>query len=119
DVWVRGWEVIPGDNNVEKIDEGIMRARGGLILLSGRALEGWDSAQYDALVARVAQRGHEGAFLMPVLHGADVEVPPLLAAWAPLPSSDIEGIARAILKHAGIDVGDAPALGKRLRPPQT
>lgn len=119
DVWVRGWKIVPGDNNVEKLDDGLMRACGGLILLSGRALAGWDRAQYDAIVARAAQRGLEGALVMPVLLDEAVEVPPLLATWAPAASTDIDAIARAILKHAGIDLGDAPALGRLLRPPPT
>jgi tetratricopeptide (TPR) repeat protein len=117
EVWVRGWEVVPGDNIVEMIDGGLARALGGLILLSGRVLTDWERAQYDALVARAEKRRDEGMFVMPVLLGADVKVPPLLESWAPAPCADVSTIARAILKHAGFDLGDAVALGKLLHPP--
>ncbi len=86
-VWFDGWEIVGGDNFVQKMDQGLLECRGALLLLSDRSLEGsWTEQEYHAMLARsvepenrVARSASDGGgprpkpFVIPIRAG-DVDV---------------------------------------------
>ena len=98
--WLRGWEIGPGDVVVQRIEEGIANADGGLVVISARGLaEPWAQAQHDAVINHAVV---SGKFVIPVVIGGDsVAMPQLLAIRQPVAIDDIEGIVRAVLRLSG------------------
>ena len=77
EVFIDSWEIAAGDVLVHKIDEGILKAKTGILVVSPEALSRpWVLEEYAAMMSRAVEGKQR---LIPVLL-ADAEMPPLLAA---------------------------------------
>lgn len=104
-IFYDGWELIPGDVFVTKIDEGLAGSRTGLLVVSPRSLAyPWVDEQYAAiLTATVRRKGR----LIPILLG-EARLPPMLATRHAIDFTGLSGdryeqrvreLANAILAH--------------------
>jgi hypothetical protein len=76
EVFIDSWEIEPGDVLVHKIDEGKLKAKTGILVVSPEALSRpWVLEEYAAMMSRAVEGKQR---LIPVLL-ADAEMPPLLA----------------------------------------
>lgn len=51
DAWVEGWEILPGDVKVLRLEEGLARAHGALVLVAQEGLdEPWARQTYAAVL---------------------------------------------------------------------
>ncbi len=77
EVFLDVWEIGPGDTLVHRLDEAILHASSGILVVSPAALQRpWVRAEYAAMATRSVQGRQR---LIPVLLG-DAELPPLLAS---------------------------------------
>jgi len=77
EVFIDSWEIAPGDVLVHKIDEGILKSKTGILVVSPEALSRpWVLEEYAAMMNRAVEGKQR---LIPVLL-ADAEMPPLLAS---------------------------------------
>ena len=115
DAWFKGWELLAGDVMSTRIEEGLRKADGGLVLVGNHTLSGWSGEEYAALLGR-AQVENSRCFLIPVVCGDTAPIPPFLDSRIKLRVDDVEGIVRAVCLLLGIATGDKPRLGVRWRP---
>jgi hypothetical protein len=114
DAWFDGWEIRPGDDIVERIEDGLARSQVALVFLSSTPGEGghWAGSERSSLVALRLQT--PGRRVIPVLVDPDAEVPPLLQALDHRSIDDYDDIRDAIL-----GVSRKPRLGMPSSPPPT
>ncbi len=94
DAWVDQWEILPGDDIVAKINEGLASYDVGLLFLSKTSLEsGWVTAEVSTLIYQMIE---DGKRVIPVMIDADAPVPPLLRPRARLGLERIEELIAAI-----------------------
>ena len=76
EVFIDSWEIAPGDVLVHKIDEGVLKAKTGVLVVSPEALSRpWVLEEYAAMMRRAVEGKQR---LIPVLL-AEADMPPLLA----------------------------------------
>ncbi|TVS19377.1 MAG: CHAT domain-containing protein, partial [Gammaproteobacteria bacterium] len=117
--WYDGWEILGGDNFVAKMDDGLRRAHGGLILCtpSGVGEGSWSYEEFSALMGRVVDQRHRSQkpFLIPLESGNCPDMPQFLKIRSPLPASDapedLDRLAKHILRHCGLIDPETPPLG--------
>ncbi|MFO0873485.1 MAG: CHAT domain-containing protein [Phycisphaerales bacterium] len=110
DAWYDGYEVGPGDDIVEKMNNGLAKCDVGLLVFSRNTDQGrWVKAEINALFhARV----EEGKVLIPVIVGDDAKIPPLVKPLARVRIEEIDRIHDAI-HHRRVK----PPLGSSTRAP--
>ena len=96
------WEIGSADVLVHRLDEGLLRSRAGVLVVSPASLASlWVRAEYAAMMQRAVEGQHR---LIPVLL-ADAEMPPLLAsrlyidfrhADGPVYTAKVQELARAL-----------------------
>lgn len=122
DCWFDGWEIVAGDNFVFKMEDGLRRADGCLVLLTGDGIgEGsWSHEEYAYFAARMVENrgGGSQAFVIPLVDEGCTAVPPFLAARHSLRPDAHDAIAHAIRRHTGHAQADAPPLGPLLEQPR-
>ena len=76
DAWFDAWEILPGDDFVARINEGLADCDAGLIFFSHAAAKSaWVTAETSTLIHQMIT---EGRRLIPVLLESDAPIPPLL-----------------------------------------
>ncbi|MBI3270467.1 MAG: CHAT domain-containing protein [Planctomycetes bacterium] len=110
DAWVDQWEIQPGDNIVQKVNEGLETFDVGLLFVSQAALDSaWVKEEVWAMLYRMIE---EGKAIIPVLLEPDVKLPPMLATRCRIPAEDVPGLIDAILHRS-----KKPPLGPTTPPP--
>lgn len=99
DAFLDRWEILPGDNFVAKLNEGLSRAEFFVLLLSEHSLtKVWPKAEQDAATVRMVE---DNARVIPVNLGvASKDLPPLLRTihWVPLTGAgDVETAVNRIV----------------------
>src|SRR5262249_15311876 len=102
DIFLDEWEIGPGDVLVHRLDEGLLRSRNGVLVVSPAALaRPWVQNEYAAMMTRAVEGQQR---LIPVLL-ADAAMPPLLASrvWIDFRHADgpvymerVQQLARAL-----------------------
>src|SRR5713101_7364416 len=94
DPWVDEWEIRPGNDFVQRINDGLAACDAGLIFFSSSSLgSAWVSAEVSTIIY---QRIQEGRCVIPVMIDADAPVPPLLKPYARLGVEQVEALIDAI-----------------------
>ncbi len=108
DAWLDGWEIAPGDDIVQKIEQGLDECEVGLVFLSSTPAPGgrWMGAEvstmtHDRLEGRLGR-------VIPVLLDPDAAIPALLRPLDRRRVEDYEAVRAAIL-----GVTSKPELGPR------
>jgi tetratricopeptide (TPR) repeat protein len=101
------WDIAPGDVLVHKLDEGILKSRNGILIVSPASLSRpYVQAEYAAMMTRAIEGKQR---LIPVLL-KDAEMPPLLASrvWVDFRNADgpdylarVSGLVRALKGERG------------------
>lgn len=100
-VWLDAWQLIPGDSIRRRIDDGLLRSRRGIVVVSPAFLrKPWAQAELDALFSQDLASGNT---LIPIWHGVTRDevaaASPLLAARLALSTAEgIEAICGAVLR---------------------
>ena len=98
DAWVDEWEILPGQDFVTKINQGLKECDVGLVFLSSASMDGkWQQAEISGLMAMMV---NENKPLIPVLLDADVPVDPLLQSRSKLGLDQFDRVRR----HTGIGI---------------
>jgi tetratricopeptide (TPR) repeat protein len=94
DAWVDEWEILPGDDFVSKINDGLARCDAGLIFFSSATKDGkWVGAEISALIVQMIEGGKR---VIPVMLDPDVLLPPLLRARCRIGIEQFDQIVDAI-----------------------
>ena len=94
DAWVDQWEILPGQDFVAKINEGLKACDVGLVFLSSASMNGdWQQAEISALTALMVK---EKKPLIPILLDADVPIDPLLLSRSKLGIEQFDQLVNAI-----------------------
>jgi len=111
DAWLDKWEIAPGDDFVQAINQGLDECEVGLVFFSSQP---WRGRWFDAEVSTLTLfQVEEGRRLIPVMLDASVSVPPLLKRLARRSVDDFELIVDAILNRSR-----KPPLGPLISQPQ-
>ncbi len=109
DAWYDDWEIQPGDNVVEKINQALDSCEVGLVFFSKKPWPGkWFTAEHTALVHDQIEKGRR---VIPVMIDADADLPALLRPRARRGIEDFEQIVDAI---SGVE--RRPPLGRAPEP---
>jgi tetratricopeptide (TPR) repeat protein len=104
--WVDGWEILPGDSIVAKINEGLAKCDAGLIFLSKTSLgSNWVEAEADTLTYGRIEHGKR---VIPVMIDPDAPVPPLLQPLARLGIDQIDQLIAALKGETGKPIVKPP-----------
>ena len=96
EVWLDKWEIVPGDNIVDKINSGLEAADAGLIVFSVHSADSnWVSAEISYLTYEMIG---EKKLIIPVMAGEDAYIPALLRPLARIQITETQSIADA-LRH--------------------
>ena len=94
DAWWDSWEILPGDNFVTKINQGLEECDCGVVFLSNASLAGaWHQDEISILKTMAVD---EKRPLIPVLLDANVKVPAILRVYARLSADQIPELIAAI-----------------------
>ena len=105
DAWVDEWEILPGQDFVASINQGLKDCDVGLVFLSSASMDGkWQQAEISALTAMMV---NENKPLIPVLLDEDVPVDPLLQSRSKLGIDQFEQLVAAIYGRS-----NKPTLGQ-------
>ncbi|MEJ8846112.1 tetratricopeptide repeat protein [Variovorax rhizosphaerae] len=97
DAWLDKWEIRPGDDFVQRINEGLTDYDVGLVFFSS---EPWPGKWFDAEVSTLTLfQVEEGRRLIPVMVDAQAPLPPLLKRYARRSVDDFDQIVDAIRGH--------------------
>ncbi|MGH7556017.1 MAG: TIR domain-containing protein, partial [Longimicrobiales bacterium] len=106
DAWLDEWEILPGDNFVTKINEGLEKCDVGVVFLSKASLEGkWHQDEITMLKVLAVD---EQRPLIPVMLDADAQVPIILRPYSKLSADQIPQLIDAIEGRTG-----RPRLGEK------
>ena len=95
DAWLDKWEIQPGDDFVQGINEGLADYDVGLVFFSSAPWSGkWFGAEISTITLFQVE---EGRRLIPVMLDAQVPLPPLLKRYARRSTDEFEQIVDAIL----------------------
>ena len=95
DAWFDKWEIQPGDDFVQGINEGLADYDVGLVFFSSAAWPGkWFGAEVSTITLFQVE---EGRRLIPVMLDAQAPLPPLLKPYARRGADEFEQIVDAIL----------------------
>jgi hypothetical protein len=112
EIFLDRWEILPGDNFVQKLNEGLRRAEFFILLLSSYSLNRvWPKAEQDAATVRMVE---DNARVIPVNLGVrSQDLPPLLRVihWVSL--GDPSGVPSAVgrIRDAIYRTSPKPPLG--------
>ena len=99
DPWLDKWEILGGDDIVQKINQGLAECDAGLIVYSEHTADSrWVTAESSFLTLMSVENGRK---LIPVKIGDDAPVPPLLETRLWRRIEDVQGIADALLNRSG------------------
>jgi len=94
DAWWDVWEILPGDNFVAKINEGLDLCNCGVVFLSNESLAGaWQQEEITILKSLAVD---EKRSLIPVVLDPNVMVPPILRVHSRLSADQIPQLIEAI-----------------------
>ena len=115
DLWSER-DLLPGDLVVEEREKALRSCAGGVVLISSRSLDAWEAESLQVLIRRAVQL--EG-FVVPVLTGNEVSLPPYLSAREPGRIDKLDELVLGIRKRLN-GVHEKSVLpesepGKRLR----
>ncbi len=97
--WVDQWEILPGDDFVQAINEGLAACDLGLIFLSKAAAEGkWVEAEINRLTQQAVEQGKR---VIPVLLEADAPIPELLRTRVHIQVHETDRLIAAIRRESG------------------
>lgn len=95
DAWFDTWEIQPGDDSVQGMNQGLADYDVGLVFFSSAP---WPGKWFDAEVSTITLfQVEEGRRLIPVMLDAQAPLPPLLKPYARRSADDFEQIVDAIL----------------------
>src|SRR5438270_3201167 len=107
DAWWDVWEILPGDNFVAKINEGLDLCNCGVVFLSNESLAGaWQQEEITILKSLAVD---EKRSLIPVVLDPNVKVPPILRVHSRLSADQIPQLIEAIYGRAGAGACRLPA----------
>ncbi|HME00223.1 MAG TPA: TIR domain-containing protein [Terriglobia bacterium] len=105
DAWLDEWEILPGDNLVTKINQGLETCNAGVVFLSKASLDGkWHQDEITMLKVLAVD---EGRPVIPVLLDPDAKVPVILRPYSRLTADQIPQLIDAIMGRTG-----KPGLGE-------
>ncbi len=94
DAWFDGWEILPGDDFVTKINQGLDSCDVGLIFFSNASLDGkWHQAEINALTVLTVENNRP---LIPVLLDLDAKIPALLRSRSRVAADQVQDLIDAI-----------------------
>ena len=94
DPWVDAWEILPGENIVAKVNQGLADADAGIIFCSKQAMASdWVQNELNTLLQLAIEQQKP---LIPVMIDPDTPLPPLLQSRLNLDSTNVEGLINAI-----------------------
>jgi hypothetical protein len=94
DAWWDNWEILPGDNFVAKINQGLDECNCGVVFLSNESLEGAWHFEEITILKNLAVT--EKRPLIPVVLDANVKIPPILRVLSRLSADQIPQLIEAI-----------------------
>src|SRR6516165_8649087 len=95
DAWLDEWEILPGDNFVTKINQGLEQCDVGVVFLSQASLDGkWHQDEITMLKVLAVDKGRP---LVPVLLDQDARVPAILRPYSRLSADQIPQLIDAIM----------------------
>ena len=110
DAWLDTWEILPGDNFVARINQGLDECDCGVVFLSNESLAGaWHQEEITILKSLAVD---EKRPLIPVLLDAGVKVPPILRVHSRISAEQIPQLIAAIYGRTS-----KPGLGPVLTAP--
>jgi len=113
-VWYDEWELEVGDSLVEKINDGLSRARYGVVVLSpGFFSRNWPKAELDSLAAQELREGRRSLLPIWLDLGADE-----IASYAPLLLARVALLAAEGLEAVADKLTSKVQGGQRGTPPQ-
>jgi hypothetical protein len=107
DAWLDIWEIAPGEDIVDRINQGLQQADAGIIVFSEHSRASrWVESEVSYLTyARIC----EGKVLIPVTIDSNAWVPPLLRPLARRGIGEIDAIADALLGRRPVPPPLGPA----------